>query len=240
MTDHWHPELVQDNTRTEPPARPGYHLTEDLIDHAIADVRNQTAVTPEKPFFLYVALGAAHAPHQVAKPYVDKYVPLFQKGWDEVRRDRLARQKRLGIVPANTELSPRNEGVRPWDKLSHDEQTLFVRLQAAYAGFLEHADNEIGRLTRYLARDRPAGQHDHRRLLRQRRQPGGGLDGSLNELAWFSGLDEPSVARCARTSRRHRHGSKLHELPPRMGHGWQHAVQAVQAKLCTAAARTTR
>lgn len=137
MTDHWHPELVQDNTRTEPPARRGYHLTEDLIDHAIADVRNQTAVTPEKPFFLYVALGAAHAPHQVAQPYVDKYVPLFQKGWDEVRRDRLARQKRLGIVPANTELSPRNEGVRPWDKLSHDEQTLFVRLQAAYAGFLD-------------------------------------------------------------------------------------------------------
>ena len=86
MTDHWHPELVQDNTRIEPPSRPGYHLTEDLIDHAIADVRNQTAVTPEKPFFLYVALGAAHSPHQVAKSYVDKYVPVFQKGWDQIRQ----------------------------------------------------------------------------------------------------------------------------------------------------------
>ena len=151
-------------------------------------------MTPEKPFFLYVALGAAHAPHQVAQPYVDKYVPLFQKGWDEVRRDRLARQKRLGIVPANTELSPRNEGVRPWDKLSHDEQTLFVRLQAAYAGFLEHADNEIGRLTRYL---REIGRLDNTIIIvcsDNGASPEGGLDGSLNELAWFSGLDEPSVA----------------------------------------------
>jgi arylsulfatase A-like enzyme len=193
MTDQIHPELVQDNTRIEPPARPGYHLSEDLIDHAIADIRNQTAVTPDKPFFLYVALGAAHSPHQVAKPYIEKYIPVFQKGWDQVRSERLARQKQLGIVPRNTELSPPNEGVRPWDTLSRDEQTLFVQLQAAYAGFLEHADAQIGRLTHYLneidrldntiivlCSDNGASQE-------------GGVEGSLNELAWFSGIKEPSA-----------------------------------------------
>jgi arylsulfatase A-like enzyme len=194
MTDQIHPELVQDQTRVEPPSRPAYHLTEDLIDHAIADVRNQTAVTPDKPFFLYVALGAAHAPHQVAKPYIDKYVPKFQKGWDQVRDLRLARQKQLGIVPESTELSPRNEGVRPWDSLSADEQTLFVQLQAAYAGFLEHADRELGRLTHYLAE---IGRLDNTIIVLcsdNGASQEGGLEGSLNELAWFSGLKEPPTA----------------------------------------------
>jgi arylsulfatase A-like enzyme len=194
MTDHWHPELVQDNTRIEPPSRQGYHLTSDLIDHAIANVRNQTAVAPEKPFFLYVALGAAHAPHQVPKTFLDKYVPVFQKGWDQIRSDRLARQKQLGIVPANTELSPRNEGVRPWDSLARDEQILFVQLQAAYAGFLEHADKEIGRLTRYLGE---IGRLDNTIIVvcsDNGASQEGGLDGSINELAWFSGLEEPPVA----------------------------------------------
>ncbi len=194
MTDHWHPELVQDNTRALPPSRPGYHLTSDLIDHAIANIRDQTAVAPEKPFFLYVALGAAHAPHQVPKSFLDKYVPVFQKGWDQIRSDRLARQKQLGIVPANTELSPRNEGVRPWESLAPDEQTLFVQLQAAYAGFLEHADTEIGRLTRYLGE---IGRLDNTIIVvcsDNGASQEGGLDGSINELAWFSGLEEPPVA----------------------------------------------
>lgn len=194
MTDHWHPELVQDNTRIEPSTRPGYHLTEDLIDHAIAVVRNQTAVTPEKPFFLYVALGAAHSPHQVSKSYVEKYIPVFRKGWDQTRSDRLARQKRLGIAPPDTELTFRNDGVRPWRNLSRDEQSLFVHLQAAYAGFLEHADAQIGRLTRYLGE---IGRLDNTIIVvcsDNGASPEGGLDGSVNELAWFSGLNEPTVA----------------------------------------------
>jgi len=194
MTDHWHPELVQDNTRVEPPNRPGYHLTEDLIDHAIADVRNQTAVTPEKPFFLYVALGAAHAPHHVPKSYVDKYVAIFQKGWDQIRSERLARQKQLGIVPPSTQLAPHNPGVRPWNDLTRDEQALSVRLQAAYAGFLEHADSQIGRLTRYL---RDVGRLDNTIIVLcsdNGASPEGGFDGSLNELAWFSALDESTLA----------------------------------------------
>jgi arylsulfatase A-like enzyme len=193
MTDQIHPELVQDNTRVELPSRPGYHLTEDLVDHAIADVRNQTAVTPDKPFFLYVALGAAHAPHQVTKPFINKYIPVFQKGWDQTRTERLARQKELGIVPRDTTLSPRNEGVRPWDSLSHGERALFVQLQAAYAGFLEHADAQIGRLTRFL---NEIGRFDNTIIVLcsdNGASQEGGVEGSLNELAWFSGLKEPPV-----------------------------------------------
>jgi arylsulfatase A-like enzyme len=180
MTNQLYPELVQDNTRVEPPNRPGYHITEDLIDHAIANIRNQTAVTPEKPFFLYVALGAAHSPHHVAKPYIDKYIPVFQKGWDRVRDERLARQKQLGIVPQDTQLSPRNEGVRPWESLSGDEQSLFVHLQAAYAGFLGHADHQIGRLTQYLAE---VGRLDNTIIVLcsdNGASQEGGVDGSLS------------------------------------------------------------
>ena len=160
----------------------------------------------------------------MARPYIDKYVPVFQKGWDQVRGERLARQKQLGIVPQDTELSPRNEGVRPWDSLSRDEQTLFVELQAAYAGFLEHADAQIGRLTRYLVE---IGRLDNTIIVLcsdNGASQEGGLEGSVNELAWFSGLNEPPVADALKRTGRHRDRSKFHELPARMGHGQQHAV----------------
>ena len=190
MTDQYHPELVQDNSRVEPPNRPGYHVTDDLIDHAIGYVKSQTSVTPDKPFFLYVAPGAAHAPHQVPKSYIDKYVPVFEKGWDKIREERFARQKQLGIIPADAQLTPPNQGIKPWDSLSADEKRYFVRLQAAYAGFLDHTDEQLGRLFKYLdeigrlentvvvlTSDNGASQE-------------GGFDGTLNELAYFSRLQE--------------------------------------------------
>jgi arylsulfatase A-like enzyme len=198
MTDQYHPDLVQDNTRIEPPNRPGYHLTEDLVDHAIGYVRDQASVTPEKPFFLYLALGAAHAPHQVPTSYVDKYVPIFEKGWDKTRDDRLARQKALGIVPSDTELTAPNDGIKPWDSLSPDEKRLFVRLQAAFAGFLEHADQQLGRLFDHLERtgrledtlvvvvsDNGASQE-------------GGFEGTLNELGYFARVEVPFAEKLKR------------------------------------------
>jgi arylsulfatase A-like enzyme len=191
MTDQYHPELVQDNTRIETPNRPNYHLTEDLVDHAIEYVRDQTSVTPEKPFFLYLALGAAHAPHQVPKSYVEKYVPIFKKGWDKTREDRLARQKELGIVPSTTELTAPNEGIKPWNSLSADEKQLFVRLQAAYAGFLEHADEHLGRLFDHLTQ---IGRSENTLILLvsdNGASQEGGLDGTLNELEYFSRVDVP-------------------------------------------------
>jgi arylsulfatase A-like enzyme len=162
LTDQYHPDLVQDNTHIDYPRRPNYHLSEDLVDHSITYIRNEQTTAPNRPFFLYLAFGAAHAPHQVPKPYIDKYVPVFEKGWDKTRQDRIARQKQLGVIPANTQLAPRNEGVKPWDSLSADEKRLFVRYQAAYAGFLEHADEQIGRLVDFL---QDSGQLDNTLLV---------------------------------------------------------------------------
>jgi arylsulfatase A-like enzyme len=150
-TDQYRPQLVQDNTRIHPPVRPGYFLTTDLVDHAIQDVRDQTAASPDKPFFLYLALGATHAPHQAPTDLIDKYVPVFSEGWDRVRDDRLAKQKALGIVSQDAELTPRNPGVPPWDQLNGDEKQVETRLQAAFAGYLEQADTEVGRLINFLS-----------------------------------------------------------------------------------------
>lgn len=197
MTDQFHPELVQDNTRIATPDRPGYHLTEDLVDHAIGYVRDQTSVTPDVPFFLYLALGAGHAPHQVPKPYVDKYVPVFEKGWDKVREERLARQVKLGIVPPGTDLSAPNEGIKPWDSLGEDERRLFVRLQAAYAGFLEHADEHLGRLFDHLER---VGRLDDTIIVLASDNGAsqeGGLEGTLNELGYFARIERPLAEKVA-------------------------------------------
>ena len=113
-------------------------------------VHTQKASVPEKPFFLYVAFGATHAPHQAPKQYIDKYRGKFDAGWDVVRKEWYERQKQLGIIPQDTELAPRNPGVKPWIDLTPDEQKLALRLQEAFAGFLEHTDAQIGRLIDYL------------------------------------------------------------------------------------------
>jgi arylsulfatase len=149
-TNQIHPELVCDNHPIPSPDRPGYHLTSDLVDRSIGFLRDQTALAPDRPFFLYLALGACHAPHQVPREFVDRWAPVFEKGWDRTREDRLARQLAMGIVPHGTALPPRNDRVRPWDELAPDERRLAVRLQAAYAGMLEHADLHLGRLLGFL------------------------------------------------------------------------------------------
>jgi arylsulfatase A-like enzyme len=151
-TDQWRPDLTCDNHPVQPPKTPeqGYHLSEDLIDQAIGMVHTQKASVPEKPFFLYVAFGATHAPHQAPKQYLDKYRGKFDAGWDVVRKEWYEQQKQLGIIPPETELAPRNPGVKAWIELTPDERKLAVRLQEAFAGFLEHTDAQIGRLMDYL------------------------------------------------------------------------------------------
>ena len=150
LTDQWHPELCQDNRpiRLEPPD--GYHLSTDLVDHATSDVRDHLSSAEGRPFFLYLALGACHWPHHVPREYIDRYKGRYDGGWDGIRAERLAKQIRVGVVPAGTTLAPLNPGVKPWSELSSDLQTLFTRLQETYAGFLEHTDSEIGRLVDYL------------------------------------------------------------------------------------------
>jgi arylsulfatase len=151
-TDHYAPELVQDNHSIDPPLKPGYHLSEDLAERAIAYLRDHAAFRRTAPFFLNFCFGATHAPIQVERRYIDPYVPVFEKGWDRTRADRLARQKELGLVPGNTELVPLDADIPAWDTIGADEKRLYTHLQAAFAGFLEHADEQIGRVVAELKR----------------------------------------------------------------------------------------
>jgi arylsulfatase len=154
VTDQFQPTLVQDNQSVPAPRTPeeGYTLNEDLVDHAIGFVTDQASLAPDKPFLLYFAAGATHSPHQAPKAFLDKYQGRYDAGWDVIRTQRLAKQKQLGIVPPDTELTPRNAGVEAWDALSPDQRRLYARFQEAYAAFLEHTDHELGRLIDHLAK----------------------------------------------------------------------------------------
>ncbi len=191
-TDQFHPELVADNHPIAPPAGPddGYHLSEDLVDQALRMVADAKGVRPDRPFFTYLAFGATHAPHQAPAAYLDKYRGAFDEGWDVVRRRWFDRQVALGVVPPNTVLSPRNPGVRPWDELSADEQALAARLQEAFAAFLDHTDDQIGRLVDGLRR---LDQLDNTVLVLMAdngaSQEGGPL-GVLHEMKFFNGILE--------------------------------------------------
>ncbi len=149
-TNQWFPDLVYDNHHIERPNSPGYHLTEDLTGRAIQFIAEQKEVTPDKPFFMNLAYGAGHAPHHVAKNYIEMYKGKFDKGWDKVREETLARQKQMGIVPPNTQLAPRNSDVKAWSELTNDQRRLYARMEEVYAGFLTHCDENIGRLLAFL------------------------------------------------------------------------------------------
>ncbi len=147
-TDQFTPDLVYDNHRVEPPSTPeeGYHLSEDLVDHAIAFIADSTSIRPDRPTFTYLAFGATHAPHQAPAAYLEKWRGRFDGGWDEARDRWFARQKELGVISPETTLAPRNPGVEPWDSLPDNHKQLACRLQEAFAAFLEHTDHQIGRL----------------------------------------------------------------------------------------------
>jgi arylsulfatase len=151
-THQYYPELTYDNHRVEPEKTPeeGYHLTEDLVDRAISFVADSKQVAPNKPFFLYFATGAQHAPHHVPKEWADKYQGRFDDGWDAYRDRVFAKQKELGIVPADAELSRHDPDVQDWDSLSDQERKLYARMMEVFAGFLEHTDHHIGRLLAFL------------------------------------------------------------------------------------------
>ncbi len=199
-TDQYSPELVQDNTHITAPGtfESGYHLTEDLFSAAIRMIADHEAGAPTDPWLCWVALGACHAPHQVPRSFIDKYEPVFAKGWDATRADRLARQKAAGIVPSNTQLPPRNDAVKPWDECTDDERRVFVRLQAAYAGMLDHSDVHFARLIDHLA---TSGQLDSTIVLvlsDNGASQEGGPQGFVNALGPYSGLPEPMETKLAR------------------------------------------
>ena len=186
-TDQYSPELVVDNHVVEQPSDPDYHLTTAMVDQAISMITSHRA-TSTRPFFTYLAFGATHAPHQAPPPYVQKYRGRYDRGWDMVRADWFARQKELGVVPAEAELSPRNWDVPPWDDLSADEQRLFARMQEVFAGFLDHTDEQIGRFVAFL---REIGELDDTVLILMSDNGAsqeGGDAGVVNELTHFNGI----------------------------------------------------
>jgi arylsulfatase A-like enzyme len=152
-TNQYAPALYRDTVPVEPDRTPeeGYHLTEDMTDRAIEWVRQQKALMPDKPFFTYFAPGATHAPHHVAPEWSDKYKGRFDSGWDALREETLARQKELGVVPADAELTERPEEIPAWDDMPDDLKPVLARQMEVYAGFLEHTDHHIGRLIDALA-----------------------------------------------------------------------------------------
>lgn len=145
--NHWYPLLFDGTRPVEPSRRPedGYHLSEDLVDHAVDWVRTQRALTPDRPFFTYVAFGASHAPLHVTPEWRDRYRGAFDDGWDRLRETTLARQKELGVVPEHTELAPWPDSVPHWDSLDDTRRTLGARFMETFAGFTEHADAQLGR-----------------------------------------------------------------------------------------------
>jgi len=151
-TDQFYPELYYDNHPVDPPFGPekGYHLTEDLVDKSISFIRDSKSIRPDRPFFLYLAFGATHAPHQAPPEFIRKYRGRFDAGWDVLREEWYQRQLQMGIIPPGTRLAPRNPGVRPWAELSENEKRFALRLQEAFAGFLDHTDHHIGRLLSFL------------------------------------------------------------------------------------------
>jgi arylsulfatase A-like enzyme len=208
-TNQWYPDLVYDNHPVDQPSLPGdgYHLTEDLTDKAIEFIRDAKAIAPEKPFFLYYAPGACHAPHHAPKEWIDKFKGRFDDGYEAMRAQTLARQKELGIVPADTELPPINpigtpetrtgpdgqpfpalDYTLPWDSLGDDEKRLFCRMAEVYAGFLAHADHNIGRLLDYLEQ---TDQLDNTLILLVSDNGAsgeGGPTGSVNEMKFANGV----------------------------------------------------
>jgi arylsulfatase A-like enzyme len=147
-TNQWYPAIYEGTTPVEPDRTPeeGYHFTEDMTNKAINWVRQQKALMPDKPFFMYFAPGATHAPHHVPAPWIGKYEGKFEQGWDKLREEIFARQKQRGVIPANAELTRRHEQIPAWDAMPNDMKPILSRQMEVYAGFLEHTDHHVGRL----------------------------------------------------------------------------------------------
>ncbi len=189
-TDQFHPELTHDNHFVDPPHHDGYHFSEDVTDRAMGMIRDVTSLVPERPFFLYLAFGAMHSPHQAPAEYLKKWRGKFDAGWDAAREEWFARQKAMGIVPTDTQLAPHNPGVKPWDQLSANEKAFACRLQEAFAAMLEHTDTQVGRLIEFLQR---IGRWDNTLfvlLSDNGASQEGGATGVLDEMKWFNGMRE--------------------------------------------------
>jgi len=189
--NQWYPTLYEGTIPVEPKKTPeeGYHLVEDMTDKAMAWISQQKALAPDKPFFVYFAPGATHAPHHVPKEWADKYKGKFDQGWDKLREDTFARQKKLGVIPADCQLTPRHKEIPAWDEMPEAFKPVLRREMEVYAGYMEYTDYHVGRildglkqleifddtLVYYIIGDNGASAE-------------GGLNGCFNEMSYFNGL----------------------------------------------------
>lgn len=189
-TDQFHPELTSDNHRIEPPAtaEEGYHLSEDMIDQLLLMLSDSKGIRPDRPFFAYVPFGATHAPHQAPQEYLNKYRGRYDEGWDVIRQRWFDRQMELGVLAEGTQLAPRNPGVEAWEDVPEAHQKFACRLQEAFAAFLDHTDDQIGRLVDGL---REMGELDNTIfvvLADNGASQEGGPFGVMHEMKFFNGL----------------------------------------------------
>jgi arylsulfatase len=191
-THQWRPAVIEGTRPIEPYlGKPDYHFDDDIADQAIRYIRTQKAVAPERPFFVYYAPGATHAPHHPRPEYAAKYRGKFDQGWDQLREEVLARQKKLGVVPNDAKLTPRPEGIAAWDTLPQEQKRLYARMMELYAGYLEQTDHNVGRVVDAI---RATGQLDNTLIVYIAGDNGASAEGSphglLNEMTFFNGIPE--------------------------------------------------
>jgi arylsulfatase len=189
--NHWNPVLFENRNLVPASTDPNYHLTADIADHAIAWVRKVKAISPDRPFFLYVAPGATHAPHHAPQDWIEKFKGKFDMGWDKYREETYERQKKLGVIPPNTKLTPRPASLPAWDSLNADQKRLYAHMMEVFAAYGAHCDYHMGRIVDavkqlpdadntifiYIAGDNGSSAE-------------GGLEGSINENLFFNGFPE--------------------------------------------------
>jgi arylsulfatase len=191
-TNQWRPAVVEGTKPVEPYlGNPEYNLDYDLADRAVAWIRMQDAVAPDRPIFVYYAPGATHAPHHPRREWIAKYRGKFDQGWDRVREETITRQKQLGVVPAGTKLTPRPRVIEAWSSLDADQRRLSARMMEVYAGYLEQTDHNVGRVVEAL---RAAGRLDNTLVVYIAGDNGasaeGGPHGLVNEVTWMNGMAE--------------------------------------------------
>ena len=190
-TNQWAPFLHDGVTQVELPNDPNYHFMADMADKSIAWMKHQKAMTPDKPFFVYFAPGAVHAPHHAPADWIAKWKGKFDQGWDKIRQETLDRQIAMGLVPKGTRLAPKPPAIKDWDKLSAQEQSLFARQVETFAAFLDYTDHHIGRVIDAIGE---TGQLDNTLIFYIAGDNGssaeGGMNGMFNEYTYFNGVQE--------------------------------------------------
>jgi arylsulfatase len=190
-TNQWAPFIYDGVHQVELPDAPGYHFLTDMTDQAAAWIRYQKALTPDKPFFVYFAPGATHAPHHVPEEWIARWHGKFDQGWDRLREEILARQIAAGVVPAGTQLAPKPSGIPDWDSLSADEKRLYARQAEVFAAFVEYTDHEIGRVIEAID---TTGELDNTLVILVYGDNGtsaeGGRNGMFSEMTYFNNVQE--------------------------------------------------